>query len=83
MSFQEVESLENSFYRISSYIDYLESLAIDKRSVDFYQDYMYRAAFSIRINVDDFIANNCYLAMPGLILNWSRLMVRCLWCSLL
>ena len=69
MSFQEVESLENSFYRILSYIDYLESLAIDKRSVEFYQDYLYRAAFSIRINVDDYIANNCYLAMPGLVLN--------------
>jgi len=69
MSFQEVESLENSFYRISSYIDYLELLAFDIRSVDHYQDYLYRAAFSIRINVDDYIANNCYLAMPGLILN--------------
>lgn len=69
MSFVEIEKLANAFYSISSYLDYLEPLAIDERSVDNYQDYLYRAAFSISLNVDDFIANNCYLSMPGLVLD--------------
>lgn len=66
MSFVEVESLANSFYRISSYLDHIETMVIDKSTAELYQDLIYRAAFSISLNIYDFIANNCYLAIPGL-----------------
>lgn len=69
MSFIEVEFLEMSFSKISNYVNNLESIAIDKETVDKYCDCFYRAAFSISLNIDDYIANHCYLAVPGLLLN--------------
>lgn len=69
MSFEDVKTLGNSYSRINAFIDYIECKIEEDADIGEYSDLIYRAAISIRLNIDDFVANNCYLAVPGLLLD--------------
>ena len=69
MNFEEEKDLSKSLSKIISFIDTVRNLIKTEKDVLLLQDLLYSAAYAICLNIDFYIANNCYLAIPGLVLD--------------
>lgn len=69
MSFIQLRQLTNSFNVIIDYINNISLSYSEGKDITENCNKIYCAAFAIRICIDDYIANNCYLAIPELLID--------------